>query len=95
MTMITVNTLGILLTIFSFLFNILFFWEWKRTEKKYKDELQIECDDTTKLEKNINDILEITMDGEIPSNEKVNKIKEITTYCRGYLSGMKHNLPKK
>ena len=91
----TVTAVGITLTVFSFLFNILFFWEWKRTEKKYADELQIDCDDTTKLEKNINDILEITMDDKMLSVEKIEKIREITTYCRGYLGGMKHNLPKR
>ena len=91
----TVTAIGITLTVFSFLFNILFFWEWKRTEKKYQDELKIESDEMSILELNFSNIQYVIENDEISPSDKIDNIKNSVYFCSGYLSGMQHNLPKK
>jgi hypothetical protein len=92
--MINTTIVGVVLTSLSFIFNIIFYVEWKRIEKKYKDELLIESNDSCILENNIQKILQIANDN-IPEVEKIDEIIKVSNYCIGYLGGMQHHFPKK
>lgn len=89
-----VTIIGIILTSISFIFNIIFYVEWKRIEKKYKEELLIESNDSCVLENKIEKILQIATDN-ISNDEKIKEIIKISNYCKGYLGGMQHHFPTK
>lgn len=74
---------------------LFFYWQWIKVERKYKEELDLESKNTSKLEKSMTELIQFAEDEKLSADDKLEKIIPIAKYCLGYLGGMQHHFPKK